>query len=291
MSDLLQVAQTYFGAWNRHDAEGIVATFAEDGTYSDPLVHELCGEAIAAYARRLWTSFPDLSFELVGQTLAGEGLIAAQWVMKGTNNGSFQGLPPSGRSVVLPGADFISIEGDRIRSVQGYFDAGEVPRQLGLQILVQPHTLGPYQFGSAVSVQSGKLQKPGAFSITVLQVRSDQEKEQVQEYSRKIASEMLAMPDFIGWTGMIIGNRMLTVTAWDSPESPLRLTREGTHIEAMRAFLGLGIAAGGYTSVWIPERFNPTWVRCLQCGRMMDYTKAHGKCTCGQTLPEPPAYW
>ncbi len=56
----------------------------------------------------------------------------------------------------------------KIRLVQGYFDAGEVPRQLGLQTLVLPHTLGPYQFGSAVSVQSGRKNKPGAFSITLI---------------------------------------------------------------------------------------------------------------------------
>ena len=291
MSTVTAVAQAYFDAWNRRDAEGIVAAFAEGGTYSDPLARGLTDGAIAGYARGLWQSFPDLSFDLIGQTLVGDGVVAAQWVMKGTNTGSFQGLPPSGRTVQLPGADFIRIEGDKIRSVQGYFDAGEVPRQLGLQVMVQPTVLGHYQFGYGVAVQSGKTSKPGAFSITVLHARSDQEREQVRDYSRKIAAEMLAMPGFIGWTGLVIGDRMLTVTAWDDPESPRQLMREGTHVQAMKGFFGPEIAAGGYTSVWVPERFNATWVRCPECGRMTGYEKAEGRCSCGQALPEPPPYW
>lgn len=291
MPEALQLAQAYFDAWNRHDATGIVATFAEGGTYSDPMVQGLTGEAIAAYARGLWGAFPDLSFEIVGQTLTNNGYVAAQWVMKGTNTGPFQGLPPSGRSIALPGSDFITIEGDGIRLVQGYFDAREVPRQLGLQILVLPYTLGPYRFGSAVSVQSGRKNKPGAFSITFIQVRSEQEGEQVKDYSRKIAAEMLAMPGFIGWTGIIIGNRLLTVTAWDDAASASRLTREGTHVEAMRKFFGPDFAAALYTSVWSVERFNAMWVRCTACGRVVDYEKAAGQCECGQMLPEPPPYW
>lgn len=259
--------------------------------YSDPLAQGLQGEAIAAYARGLWQAFPDLRFEVVGAPVAGNGLVAVQWVMRGTNTGPFQGLPPSGRSVALPGADFITIAGDKVRAVQGYFDAGEAPRQLGLEVLVRPQTLGPFRFGQAVSVQSGKRNKPGAFSITFFHARSEQEKEQVRDYSLKIASEMLAMPAFIGWIGMIVGDRMMTVTAWDDAESPRRLNREGTHVEAMKKFFGSDFAAALYTSVWVPERINAMWVRCTQCNRIMDYEKVNGQCECGQTLPEAPPYW
>lgn len=291
MSDPLQVAQRYFDAWNRRDADGIVAAFAEGGTYSDPLAQGLSGQAIAAYACGLWQAFPDLSFEIVGKTLAADGLVAAQWVMKGTNTGPFRGLPPSQRAVALPGADFVAVEGDKVRSVQGYFDAGEVPRQLGLQILVQPDTLGPFRFGYATAAQTGKRTRPGAFSITALHTRSEEERERVREYSRNIAVEMMAMPEFIGWTGLIIGDRMITVTAWENTEAPRRLLREGAHVQAMREFYGSGLATAGYTSVWAPARINTFWVRCQACGRMIGYEKQNGLCECGQTLPEPPPYW
>ena len=138
----MQVAQCYFDAWNRRDAEAIVATFGKGGTYSDPSAGEgLVGEAIAAYAKNMWSAFPDLVFDIRSIGHTEEGIVAAQWLMRGTNTGSFRGLPPTGRAVVLTGADFIHVEGDRIHSVQGYFDTRVVPEQLGLQVLIQPHAL------------------------------------------------------------------------------------------------------------------------------------------------------
>jgi hypothetical protein len=60
----VEVFQRYTDAWNRHDAPGIVATFAEGGTYTDPTTAgPLAGAAIAGYAQSLWDAFPDLSFE------------------------------------------------------------------------------------------------------------------------------------------------------------------------------------------------------------------------------------
>ncbi len=38
--DATDVAQRYFGAWNRRDPEAIAATFVEGGTYTDPNVPE-----------------------------------------------------------------------------------------------------------------------------------------------------------------------------------------------------------------------------------------------------------
>jgi steroid delta-isomerase-like uncharacterized protein len=95
----------YTDAWNRHDAAGIVATFAEGGTYTDPTTAgPLAGAAIADYAQSLWGAFPDLSFETVSLTHDDHGLVSAEWLMKGTNTGPMMGLPPTGRSIALAGA-------------------------------------------------------------------------------------------------------------------------------------------------------------------------------------------
>lgn len=287
----LQVAQRYFDAWNRRDAAALVATFATGGTYSDPVGGQgLSGAAIATYAAGLWMAFPDLSFEIVSAADSGKGMVAAQWVMRGTNTGSFMGLPPTGRTVSLPGADFIQIEGEKIRSVQGYFDSKAVPEQLGLQIVVQPSAVGPFTFGTSVGVQSGKKNKPGAFSITVLHGRSEGEIQQIRELSRNIATEMPQIPGFISWVGMTIGHRMMTVTAWETPEDPKQLLRGGTHEKAMQQFFGPELTAGGMTSVWIPGRINALWVRCPACARMVDFAKSEGKCQCGESLSAMP-YW
>jgi steroid delta-isomerase-like uncharacterized protein len=288
----LQVAQRYFEAWNQRDAAAMITTFAPGGTYSDPIVgHGLSGEAIVTYATGLWTAFPDLTFEIISAAEMGNGLVAAQWMMRGTNAGVFNGLPPTGRAVAVPGADFIQVEREKIRAVQGYFDSRAVPEQLGLRTIVQPSTLGPFAFGTSTSVHTGKRSKPGAFSITALEARSEDEIQQVRELSRTIATELLQMPGCISWVGMTIGRRMMTVTAWETPEAPQQLLQGGTHEQAMQRFFSPELAAGGMTSVWVPERINALWVRCRACGRMVDSTRAGGTCPCGTSLPEPMLYW
>ena len=288
----LEIAQRYFDAWNRRDADAIVDTFDEDGTYSDPAAGEgLTGHAIARYARGLWSAFPDLSFDVVSASQAGDDMVAVQWLMRGTNTGSLDGLSPTGRSVALPGADFIQVDGEKIVSVRGYFDSRAVPDQLGLQVIVQPESLGPCSFGTSVSVQSGKRTKPGAFSITSLTARSKEEIQEVSELSRQIAGDMSQMSGFIGWVAVTVGSRMLTITAWEDAANPKELAQTSTHQKAVGKFLGKELAAGGVTSVWIPDHINARWIRCESCERMMNYETAQGKCECGEQLPEPLPYW
>ncbi len=288
----LDVTQKYFDAWNRRDPAGIVATFADGGTYNDPSSGgDLTGQALVEYTSGLFSSFPDLSFDIVRAAPAGDNLVAAQWVMKGTNTGPFGGGPPTGQSVALPGADFILVEGEKIRSVQGYFDQKTFVEQLGLQAIVQPYFIGPFTFGTSVRWTTGKRTKPGAFSLTWIEVHSDEEANEVRERSQRIGQEMMQMPGFISSANMAIGHRLITTTAWEDSESPRRLTQEGAHKESMDRFFGPDFAAAVHTMVWVPERINPMWVRCTECGQMTDYDQGQGRCRCGQLLPEHPPYW
>jgi hypothetical protein len=243
------------------------------------------------YTSGLFSSFPDLSFDIVSAALAGDNVVAAHWVMKGTNTGPFGGGPPTGQSVALPGADFILVEGDKIRSVQGYFDQKTFVEQLGLQVIVQPRAIGPFTFGSSVRWTTGKRTKPGAFSLTCIEVHSEEEANEVRERSRRIGQEMLQMPGFISSANMVIGHRLITTTAWEDAEAPRQLLRGGAHKEAMDRFFGPDFAVAATTMVCVPDRLNPMWVRCPECGQMIDYDQEQGKCKCGQPLPEHPPYW
>jgi steroid delta-isomerase-like uncharacterized protein len=288
----MDVAQKYFDAWNRRDPAAIVATFAEGGTYCDPSAGQgLTGPAIAGYASGLFSAFPDVSFEIASAATTGDGMIAAQWLMRGTNTGPFGGAPPTGRSVALPGADFITVEGEKIRSVQGYFDQKTLVEQLELQVIVQPYSMGPVSFGNSLHMQLGKLTKPGAFSLTVIQVRSDREVDEVRAYTRRVMGEMARMPGFISFLAAGVGHRLFTITAWEDTESPRQVLRGGAHKEAMERFYGPDFAIGGMTSVWAPERISAFAVRCTACGRMVAYDQLQGQCQCGKPLPQPPPYW
>ncbi len=288
----LDVVRPYFDAWNRHDAAGVVSTLAPGGTYADPATGgPLGGDALAGYVNGLFSAFPDVAFEIASEGLVGPDLVAAQWIMRGTNTGSMNGLPPTHRRIEVPGADFIRVSGDRIQSVQGYFDSRAVPEQLGLQVVVQPREVGPFTFGVARRAWGGSTARPGAVSITALQARSHEEVEQVSQYGRAISMEMLAMKGFIGFVGIDVGGRMLTVTAWEDAEAPRQMMRHGLHTEAVRKFKGPEIASSGYTSVFVPDRFNTMWVRCTSCQKMASHGAGNGVCSCGATLPDPMPYW
>ena len=288
----IDVAQRYFDAWNSRDPSAIVATFTEGGTYNDPTSGgTLTGQALAEYTSGLFSAFPDLSFEIVSAAPAGDGMVAAQWLMKGTNSGSFAGLPPTGQSVALPGADFIVVEGDKVRSVQGYFDQKTFVEQLGLQVIVQPYSIGPFVFGTSNRATTGKRTKPGAVSLTWIELGSDEEVNEARERSRQIIQEMMQMPGFISSANMSQGRRLITTTAWEDAEAPKQLLRGGAHKEAMDRFFGPDFAIGGMTSVWVPDHINAMWMRCTSCGQMVDYEQGQGKCRCGQQLPDHPPYW
>lgn len=285
----LDVAHSYFDAWNRRDPAAIVATFAEGGTYSDPTVPALTGSALATHTGGLFAAFPDLSFEIVSAAQAGDHAVAAQWMMRGTNTGPLAGGPPTGSTVALPGADFITVDGDKIRAVQGYFDQKTFLEQLGLQVIAQPYAIGPISLGTGATMQVGKHTKPGAFSLTSIRVRSD-EMQQLSEYSMPILAELARMPGFISFTTLFANNCGYTITAWEDAESASQMLRASAHREAMKVFLGSEFAEGGMTSVWIPHHINALWVRCPVCRRMSDYAQDDGKCQCGQSLPHLP-YW
>ena len=98
------------------------------------------------------------------------------------------------------------------------------------------------------------------------------------------------MEGFIGVSFFRIAGRGVTISAWESPEQVQQLRRGGTHAEAMRRFWA-DLGAGAFTSVWIPDHINPLFVRCTACRKMNAYETHAGVCSCGERLPEPPAYF
>ena len=131
----LEVTQRSFDAWNRHDADAILALYAQGGTYSAPRAGQaLTGQAIANYVKALSTAYPDFSIETISSGDTGSGLVASQWVFHGTHTGPyFDGTPPTGRTLTLPGASFTQVENGKIRYERAYTDRQTVTEQLGFE--------------------------------------------------------------------------------------------------------------------------------------------------------------
>ena len=287
----LNACQAYFDAWNNRDAAAITASLNADATYSDPVAGEIPAAAVAGYATALWEAFPDLAFDVTGLAQTGEDTAAAEWTMRGTNSGPFRGLPPTGKTVTVPGADFIAVAGDKVKTVRGYFDGTATPTQLGLQVIVQPTAIGPFAFGNSASVRSGRLDRPGAISVTKLEARDDADAEAVRQLSRQIATDMLGMDGFIGFVGATVGSAMMTISAWDTPEQVDQINKNPTHKDAARKFFGPELAVEGWTGVFVPHHINALLLRCDSCGKMLRLTDGQTACGCGAQLRPAKPYW
>jgi ketosteroid isomerase-like protein len=116
----IEVARLYFDAWSNHDPAAIVALFTQDGLYIDPNVPAgIGGNDLAHYTDGLFTRIPDSTFEIVTIGQTDDINVVVQWRMGG-----------AGGKINLPGADFIQVQGNQIRRVQGYFDTNTMSRQI-----------------------------------------------------------------------------------------------------------------------------------------------------------------
>lgn len=121
--------------------------------------------------------------------------------------------------MALPGVDLITVAGGKIESVQGYFDRQALAEQLGFQMRPLPPVAGPFQFGYAVRASAGSTKVPGAFSLTWIDARSEEEAEEIKLTAAVVAVDLTKEPGFLSWVVMEIGSRLCAITAWESQEA------------------------------------------------------------------------
>lgn len=287
----IETVRRYVDAWNARDTARLAASFAEGGTYADPNTGGPIGTtALGRYAAGLWSAFPDLVFEDGGMRECGPGRLVFRWTMRGINRGSLRGLPPTGATVALPGVDLIEVSDAGVARVEGFFDRATLMEQLGMQVNVQPHAVGPIRFGVCSQVRSTSEREPGAVALTMIEARSDDEVQQIRETSRRIMLQLPAMPGFLSFQGAVAGRRLTTVTLWESPEAARQLMGDGVHKEASAELFGGAVGGAFHSSTWVPQRLGELWVRCPDCGALRDARKGSA-CRCGAGKRERPAFW
>ena len=125
----------HWDAENRHDPDGIVASFAAGrASYDIPAFGPDGQRPDATSVRELWegmlATFPDFHIE-PGPMLHGDNHIFVEVRVTGTQEGEFAGIPPAGRTVDLPRvANLFEFEGDDLVCERVYIDFAEMRRQL-----------------------------------------------------------------------------------------------------------------------------------------------------------------
>jgi SnoaL-like domain len=115
MTNINTVVDTYIASWNETDParrrELVGATFADDGSYLDPLMSGAGADEISAMIGAAQAQFPGHRFELSFGPDAHNDVVRFAWTLVGDNG------------AVARGVDFATVSSDgRLRNVTGFLE-------------------------------------------------------------------------------------------------------------------------------------------------------------------------
>ena len=120
--------------WNRHDADALAARFAEDGVVRTVATGETARgrDQIREWAEGLLRAFPDWHLK-VTTAFGVAGRICAEFILTGTHEGEFQGIPPTHRPIEQNVCSVFRMNPEGLLEQETiYFDSATMLRQLGL---------------------------------------------------------------------------------------------------------------------------------------------------------------
>lgn len=131
-----ELIDAWEAAWSERDAGAFAPLCAPDLHYEDPLTERpLHGpDELAAHALRLWRGFPDARLERTAERLSDGRFVVAPCKLVGTHLGELEGLPPSGRTIVLHGVFYCELDrrAPRLWRVRAFFDVYGVAVDIGV---------------------------------------------------------------------------------------------------------------------------------------------------------------
>ena len=133
---LSENVKTYQEAWSQFFDERNMEIinneyFTEDVTVVIPGDNIIGIEGTKNYYGNFLTGFSDAEFTFVDIFGQGDKLVK-HWNFKGTHDGDFFGIPPTGKSLNLYGTTLILMEVGKIIQVQDFFDNLDMLTQLGV---------------------------------------------------------------------------------------------------------------------------------------------------------------
>ena len=115
--------------WSRGNLAAADELMAADATIHQPEVGNVAG--LKAFNTMMRNAFPDW-YSTPEELIAEGDRVAARLTGRGTHQGEFYGIPPTGRRVAVPGVVFYRISGGKIVEFRGQFDAMSMMQQLGV---------------------------------------------------------------------------------------------------------------------------------------------------------------
>ena len=136
MADLaarMRLVDEHVACENRHDLDGVLATFGVGAMYEDaPWSERHEGrDGVRAYYESLLAAMPDLRIEVLRRVASAEAIVL-EVVIHGTHLGAWRGLSPTGRTLAFPLCGIYTFDADdRLVGERIYYDRATVLQQIG----------------------------------------------------------------------------------------------------------------------------------------------------------------
>lgn len=130
-----KVRDEHVDAETRKDLDGALATYHEDCFYTNvPLGLTVRGKReIGPYYAQLFQAFPDSELESEGQAFADDVMV--DWgTFRGTSQGKFMGLEPTGQTVALPVVAVFTFRDGLMLGEHLYYDLVTLCAQAGIEL-------------------------------------------------------------------------------------------------------------------------------------------------------------
>jgi len=116
--------------WSKGNTAAADELMTAEATIVLPGSGQVSKEDFKAFATTLRGAFPDW-YSTPEELIAEEDRVAERWTGRGTHQGEFLGVPPTGRQVAVPGIVFYRITAGKIAEFRGLFDSLSMLHQLG----------------------------------------------------------------------------------------------------------------------------------------------------------------
>jgi steroid delta-isomerase-like uncharacterized protein len=133
-ADPRALLEAFAAAWTSRDPDAFAPLCAPNVHYQDPLTAEPLegARALGRHAARLWAGFPDARVVTSAPVLADGRYATAPVKLLGTHRADLEGIPPTGRFVVVHGVFYCELRAGLLLRVRGFFDLWDAAVQLGV---------------------------------------------------------------------------------------------------------------------------------------------------------------
>ncbi len=125
------VVNEWIEAWNSQDLAAARDLLMPDYQRHDANLPDLDGaQAGVDFITSIANGFPDVHLQ-IEQLVVQDGLVAARLTARGTHQGAFMGIPPTGREVTIEVMDIYRLAGDKIAEEWAVMNTMGLLQQIG----------------------------------------------------------------------------------------------------------------------------------------------------------------